>query len=93
MEYPAAQDGRVARDRFSSEEAKARDSAYEEVHNELRIGAEAHRQVGDWQGAVGALFMRELRMYRASAYVRAQHVSLGASGSWHVNLGMRRCRL
>ena len=45
MEYPALQDGRSARDRFSSEEAKARDSAYEEVHNELRIGAEAHRQV------------------------------------------------
>ena len=46
MEYPVVQDSRSAKDRFTSEEAKARDSAYEEVHRELRIGAEAHRQVG-----------------------------------------------
>ncbi|KAF0313219.1 Methionine aminopeptidase 2 [Amphibalanus amphitrite] len=44
MEYPAVQDSRSARDRFTSEEAKARDTAYEEIHTELRIGAEAHRQ-------------------------------------------------
>jgi len=44
MVYPAVQDSRGAKDRFTSEEAKARDSTYDEIHNEIRLGAEAHRQ-------------------------------------------------
>lgn len=44
LEYPQVADDRTAKDRFSSAEAKSRDTAYDEIHNEIRIGAESHRQ-------------------------------------------------
>ncbi|KAM3588060.1 uncharacterized protein V6R79_020169 [Siganus canaliculatus] len=44
-EYPASQDGRSAAWRTSSEEKRVMDKANEEVWNDFRQAAEAHRQV------------------------------------------------
>lgn len=41
MRYPV--DDRTAKDRFTSEEKKAIDATQEEVYNEIRLAAEAHR--------------------------------------------------
>jgi len=35
----------TAKDRFTSEEARARDRAHSDLYHEVRIAAEAHRQV------------------------------------------------
>lgn len=47
MEYPPAKDGRTAKDRFTSEEKKALDRMQNDIYNEVRLAAEAHRQVGN----------------------------------------------
>jgi methionyl aminopeptidase len=44
QEYPTAQDGSTAKNRFTSEEARARDRALNDMYSEVRIAAEAHRQ-------------------------------------------------
>jgi len=44
MEYAPAQDGRTAVNRLTSEEAKAADAAHEDVLQNFREAAEAHRQ-------------------------------------------------
>ncbi|XP_066489476.1 methionine aminopeptidase 2 [Tiliqua scincoides] len=44
-EYPTTQDGRTAAWRITSEEKKALDQASEEIWNDFREAAEAHRQV------------------------------------------------
>ncbi|RMC03417.1 hypothetical protein DUI87_20614 [Hirundo rustica rustica] len=44
-EYPPTQDGRTAAWRITSEEKKALDQASEEIWNDFREAAEAHRQV------------------------------------------------
>ncbi|KAG2460041.1 MAP2 aminopeptidase, partial [Polypterus senegalus] len=44
-EYPATQDGRTAAWRMTNEEKKALDKASEEIWNDFRQAAEAHRQV------------------------------------------------
>ncbi|KAI2567405.1 METAP2 isoform 8, partial [Pan troglodytes] len=44
-EYPPTQDGRTAAWRTTSEEKKALDQASEEIWNDFREAAEAHRQV------------------------------------------------
>lgn len=46
MEYPKRGDDRTAKDRFTSEEKKALDRLHNDMYNELRLAAEAHRQVG-----------------------------------------------
>ena len=43
MEYPAAQDGRSAKDRFGTEEKRALDRSQIDMYNEVRQAAEAHR--------------------------------------------------
>lgn len=45
MEHPTFQDGRTAKDRFTSEEARALDRLHNDIYNEARQAAEAHRQV------------------------------------------------
>lgn len=45
MEYPALKDDRTAKDRFTSEEKRALDRAHNDIYNEVRHAAEAHRQV------------------------------------------------
>jgi len=45
LEYPPPADGRTAINRMTSEEMKQRDTMYEQIYKEMRIGAEAHRQV------------------------------------------------
>lgn len=45
MDYPAVNDSRTAKDRFTSEEKRALDRAENDVYNEVRLAAEAHRQV------------------------------------------------
>lgn len=42
QKYPV--DDRTAVDRFTSEEKKAIDAAHNEIYNEIRLAAEAHRQ-------------------------------------------------
>ncbi|KAK9890926.1 hypothetical protein WA026_012267 [Henosepilachna vigintioctopunctata] len=44
MEYPVKNDDRTAKDRFSSEEKRARDRMNNDDYNEVRLAAEAHRQ-------------------------------------------------
>ena len=44
-EYPPTQDGQTAAWRTTSEEKKALDQASEEIWNDFREAAEAHRQV------------------------------------------------
>lgn len=39
-------DERMAKDRFASEEKRALDRLHEDLYNEVRHAAEAHRQVG-----------------------------------------------
>ena len=45
MEYPTVNDSRSAKDRFTSEEKRALDRAENDIYNEVRLAAEAHRQV------------------------------------------------
>lgn len=45
MEYPAQKDGRTAKDRFTSEEKRILDRLHNDIYNEVRQAAEAHRQV------------------------------------------------
>ncbi|ELU12224.1 hypothetical protein CAPTEDRAFT_226207 [Capitella teleta] len=44
MEYSVSDDGRTAKDRYSSEEAKSHDRLQQDLYGELRCAAEAHRQ-------------------------------------------------
>ncbi|ENN70350.1 methionine aminopeptidase 2 [Dendroctonus ponderosae] len=44
QEYPLVNDDRTAKDRFSSEEKKALDRMQNDIYNEVRLAAEAHRQ-------------------------------------------------
>ncbi|XP_026475219.1 methionine aminopeptidase 2-like [Ctenocephalides felis] len=44
MDYPPTKDGRTAKDRFTSEEKRALDLMHNDIYNELRQAAEAHRQ-------------------------------------------------
>lgn len=44
QEYAPPQDGTTAKDRYTSEEVRARDRAHEDLYHEVRIAAEAHRQ-------------------------------------------------
>lgn len=44
MEYPG-KDDRTAKDRFTSEEKRALDRMHNDIYNEVRLAAEAHRQV------------------------------------------------
>ncbi|XP_019879078.1 methionine aminopeptidase 2 isoform X1 [Aethina tumida] len=43
MEYPG-KDDRTAKDRFTSEEKRALDRMHNDIYNEVRLAAEAHRQ-------------------------------------------------
>lgn len=43
MDYPL--DDRTAKDRFTSEEKRALDRLHNDIYNEVRLAAEAHRQV------------------------------------------------
>lgn len=45
QEYPVVNDDRTAKDRFTSEEKKALDRMHNDIYNEVRLAAEAHRQV------------------------------------------------
>lgn len=45
MDYPILNDNRTAKDRFTSEEKRALDRSQNDIYNEARIAAEAHRQV------------------------------------------------
>lgn len=45
MEYPLVGDSRTAKDRFTSEEKRALDRLQNDIYNEVRLAAEAHRQV------------------------------------------------
>ena len=45
MEYPLVNDDRTAKDRFTSEEKRALDRLHNDIYNEVRHAAEAHRQV------------------------------------------------
>lgn len=45
MEYPTLKDGRTGKDRFTNEEKKAIDRLHNDMYNEARQAAEAHRQV------------------------------------------------
>lgn len=45
MDYPTVNDSRTAKDRFTSEEKRALDRAENDIYNEVRLAAEAHRQV------------------------------------------------
>ncbi|XP_050310229.1 methionine aminopeptidase 2 [Anthonomus grandis grandis] len=44
MEYPIVNDDRTAKDRFTSEEKRALDRMHNDIYNEVRLAAEAHRQ-------------------------------------------------
>ncbi|XP_969150.2 methionine aminopeptidase 2 [Tribolium castaneum] len=44
QEYPTKQDDRTAKDRFTSEEKRALDRMHNDIYNEVRLAAEAHRQ-------------------------------------------------
>lgn len=44
MEYPLVNDDRTAKDRFTSEEKRALDRMHNDIYNEVRLAAEAHRQ-------------------------------------------------
>lgn len=44
MDYPILNDNRTAKDRFTSEEKRALDRSQNDIYNEARIAAEAHRQ-------------------------------------------------
>ncbi|XP_071444674.1 methionine aminopeptidase 2 [Hetaerina americana] len=44
MEYPIVNDDRTAKDRFTSEEKRALDRLHNDIYNEVRLAAEAHRQ-------------------------------------------------
>lgn len=44
QEYVVGADSNMAKDRFTSEEARARDRLQSDMYNEVRIAAEAHRQ-------------------------------------------------
>lgn len=44
MEYPLVGDSRTAKDRFTSEEKRALDRLQNDIYNEVRLAAEAHRQ-------------------------------------------------
>uniref|UniRef100_A0A6M2DTL8 Methionine aminopeptidase 2 n=1 Tax=Xenopsylla cheopis TaxID=163159 RepID=A0A6M2DTL8_XENCH len=44
MDYPPLRDHRTAKDRFTSEEKRALDLMHNDIYNELRQAAEAHRQ-------------------------------------------------
>jgi len=48
LDYPTLQDGCTAKDRFTSEEARARDRAQSDLYQEVRIAAEAHRQTRNY---------------------------------------------
>lgn len=54
MDYPVGKDDRTARDRTTSEEKKALDKMMNDVYNEVRLAAEAHRQVSRWKKFVNA---------------------------------------
>ena len=45
MDYPIVHDSRTAKDRFTNEEKRALDRAENDTYNEVRLAAEAHRQV------------------------------------------------
>lgn len=45
MQHPAVNDDRTAKDRFTSEEKRALDRLHNDIYNEVRLAAEAHRQV------------------------------------------------
>lgn len=45
MEYPIVNDDRTAKDRFTSEEKRTLDRLHNDTYNEVRLAAEAHRQV------------------------------------------------
>lgn len=45
MQYHSSKDDRMAKDRFTSEEKRALDRIHESIYNEVRLAAEAHRQV------------------------------------------------
>lgn len=45
MQYCPLKDDRLAKDRFSSEEKRALDRMHNDIYNEVRLAAEAHRQV------------------------------------------------
>lgn len=45
MEYPQCQNDQTAKDRFSSEEKRALDKLHNDMYNQARHAAEAHRQV------------------------------------------------
>lgn len=45
QEYPISKDDRTAKDRFTSEEKRALDRMHNDIYNEVRLAAEAHRQV------------------------------------------------
>jgi methionyl aminopeptidase len=45
MEYPLVGDSRTAINRFTSEEKRALDRLHNDIYNEVRHAAEAHRQV------------------------------------------------
>ncbi|KAF2905355.1 hypothetical protein ILUMI_00819 [Ignelater luminosus] len=44
MQYASGKDDRTAKDRFSSEEKRALDRMHNDIYNEVRLAAEAHRQ-------------------------------------------------
>ncbi|RZC40155.1 methionine aminopeptidase 2 [Asbolus verrucosus] len=44
QEYPTEKDDRTAKDRFSSEEKRTLDRMHNDIYNEVRLAAEAHRQ-------------------------------------------------
>lgn len=44
QEYPTVKDDRTAKDRFTSEEKRALDRMHNDIYNEVRLAAEAHRQ-------------------------------------------------
>lgn len=48
MEHPLKNDDRTAKDRFTSEEKKALDRMHYDDYNEIRLAAEAHRQVSSY---------------------------------------------
>lgn len=45
MEYPLVGDSRTAKDRFTNEEKRALDRLQNDIYSEMRLAAEAHRQV------------------------------------------------
>lgn len=45
QQYPLSKDDRTAKDRFTNEEKRALDRMHNEIYNEVRLAAEAHRQV------------------------------------------------